>query len=64
MNIDNLKLAKSILEDELSNNLKANNPNGQTDICFIIDRLRSLIDIESNPMKHKKINKLCNPDEK
>lgn len=65
MNIDKLLECKKILETELSNNLKSNDELQsvyQTRLSFIIDDLRSLIQININPTKFKQLKKLCNPD--
>lgn len=67
MNIDNLNNAKKILETELSNNLKSTDELQsvyQTRISYLIDDLRSLIQININPTKFKKFRKLCDPDKK
>lgn len=58
MNINNLKQCKIILELELSNNLKSNQPIYQTKLAYLIDGLRQLISLQENPDKNKKLDKL------
>jgi len=60
MNIDNLNQCKKILETELSNNLKSNQPIYQTRLSYLIDDLRSLISLQLNPELHNKLKRLSN----
>lgn len=58
MNINNLKQCKLILEKELSDNLKSNQPVFQTKLAYLIDGLRELINLQEFPEKNKKLDKL------
>lgn len=65
MDLTILKSIKLSLEIELSNNLKSTDklqPIYQHKLALLIDGLRELIDLQENPDKHAKLNKLCNPE--
>ena len=67
MQLDELNKAKSILENQLNLNMKSTDELRsvyQTRLAFIIDDIRSLSQICSDPLKWKLNRKRCNPDEK
>lgn len=65
MNIDNLKQARDLISNEIDNSMKLELGTNQfSKLCLLKGDIDLLINYLEEPDKHKKLNKLANPDER
>jgi len=62
MKLKDIKIIKEIIDKEIKNNMKCIGTEWFTRLCHIQNELSLTINNLENPEKHKKLNKLINPD--